>query len=163
MKLMNAPWTATAAHIETALQDGPVDAAPIDWPDDCGAEAVFLGRTRCEDHAQMGPLQHLEYEVYEDMAATVLRDMALDAARRFGCRAVRIVHARGVVKLGDASVVIQVATPHRAESFEACRYLIDRLKHELPVWKRQVWRDGQTFVPGCTAHHETAEEGRDPR
>ena len=154
MKSMDAPQTQATCHVETALQDGPVDAAPLDWPEDCGAEAVFLGRTRCEDHPQMGPLQHLEYEVYEDMAISLLGDMAHEAAHRFGCRAVRIVHARGAVKPGEASVVIQVATPHRAESFEACRYLIDRLKHELPIWKRQVWRDGQTFVPGSAAHHE---------
>jgi molybdopterin synthase catalytic subunit len=96
-------------------------------------------------------LVRLEYEVYEPMATKVLGSMAKDAAKKFGCRAVRMVHARGAVKPGEASVVIQVATPHRGEAFEACRYLIDRLKHDLPVWKREVWRDGETFVDGCCA------------
>jgi molybdopterin synthase catalytic subunit len=112
---------------------------------------VFLGKTRQESHPQFGPLVRLEYEVYGPMAEKLLDQMAKDAAKRFGCLAVRLVHARGPVRPGEASVVIQVATPHRAEAFEACRWLIDRLKHELPIWKREIWRDGQTFVEGCRA------------
>jgi molybdopterin synthase catalytic subunit len=134
-----------------AVHDGPVSVVELDWPGGCGGECVFLGRTRGESHGEFGPLVRLEYEVYEPMATKVLGSMAKDAAKKFGCRAVRLVHARGSVAPGEASVVIQVATPHRGEAFEACRYLIDRLKHDLPVWKREVWRDGETFVDGCCA------------
>lgn len=153
-KVLMVDETATPQPlIIAAVQDGAVSAVTLDWPGACGGECVFLGRTREETHAEFGPLLRLEYEVYGPMAEKVLGDMARDAAEKFGCHAVRIVHARGPVEPGQASVVIQVATPHRGEAFEACRYLIDRLKHELPVWKREIWRDGQTFVEGCCAGH----------
>lgn len=102
----------------------------------------------------------LEYEVYGPMAKKVLGKMAEEAAEKFGCRAVRIVHAQGAVKPGEASVVIQVATPHRGDAFAACNYLIDRVKHDLPVWKREVWRGGETFVEGCCAGHGERLAGR---
>ena len=135
--------------IETGLHDGPVQAEPLSWPQDCGAESVFLGRTRGQTHPTLGALQRLEYEVYEPMARKLLVQMAQEAVQRFGCRAVRIVHAQGPVALGQASIVIQVAAPHRGEAFAACRRLIERIKHELPIWKCEVWMDGRTFVEGC--------------
>lgn len=137
------------AHIEVGLHNGPVPTATLRWPNDCGAESIFLGRTREQTHAEFGPLQRLEYDVYVPMARKLLVAMAEDATVRFGCRAVRIVHARGPVAIGEASIVIQVAAPHRDKSFAACRHLIERIKHELPVWKREIWQDGETFVEGC--------------
>ena len=142
------------AHLEIAVVDGPAAYAPLDWPGDCGAEGCFVGRTRVEEHPDFGALVQLEYEVYEPMAGTMMRRLAEQAVERFGCRAVRMVHSRGVVGPGEASVVIQTATPHRGESFEACRYLIDTLKHELPIWKREIWQRGETFVEGCCAHRD---------
>ncbi len=136
------------------LQAGPVTAAAMDFPAYCGAETVFLGRTRAEQHATFGRLLRLEYEVYEAMAVKCLRQLAQQAAERWGCGAVRVVHAYGIVPPGQASVVIQVATPHRGEGFESCRWLIDRVKHELPIWKREVWERGETFTEGCCVHHE---------
>ncbi len=145
--------TTQQPHIIAAVRDGAVSAVTLDWPGACGGECVFLGRTREQTHREFGQLLRLEYEVYAPMAEKVLGEMARDAAEKFGCHAVRIVHARGPVQPGQASVVIQVATPHRGEAFDACEYLIDRLKRELPVWKREIWRDGQTFVEGCCAGH----------
>jgi molybdopterin synthase catalytic subunit len=89
------------------------------------------------------------------MAEKLLSEMAQEAATRFGCHAICFAHSFGPVQPGAASVVIQVATPHRSESFEACRYLIDRLKHELPIWKHEYWEQGRTIVKGCCAHHES--------
>jgi len=143
----------TKAVIEVRIEQGPVVVEPLDWPGECGAEVVFFGRTRRETHETFGELIRLEYEVYEPMALKLLRAMAEEAAARFDCRAVRVVHARGPVGPGEASVVIQAATAHRGESFEATRYLIDRLKHELPIWKREIWERGETYVEGCCAHH----------
>lgn len=135
-------------HIEVDLQSHPVQIAPLDWPAQCGAEACFLGRTRAETHDRFGQLKQLEYQVYVPMALKLLQSIAEQAAQRFGCHRVRIVHAQGTVSPGDASVVIQVATPHRVQSFEACRFLIDTLKEQLPIWKRQIWEHGETFVEG---------------
>lgn len=145
--------TNQSIDIDTALVNSPVTIAALTWPGDCGAEDIFVGRTRIETHEDFGPLIRLEYEVFEPMAAKLMDTMARDAVAQFGCRAVRIVHAQGAVAPGEASVVIQVATPHRSESFAACRYLIDRLKHELPIWKREIWQRGETYVEGCCAHH----------
>lgn len=140
--------------IDTRMVDGPVDIDPFaPFPGDCGAEGVFLGRTRVEHHPKFGQLKYLEYEAYWPMCESLLHEMAAYAANRFDCHAVRIQHAVGRVDPGEASVAIQVATPHRGESFEAGRYLIDRLKHELPIWKREHWERGITFVEGCCAHH----------
>lgn len=152
--------------IDAGMVPAPVSICAINWPGECGAESVFLGRTRRETHAEFGELLRLEYEAYGPMADTMLRDMADAAATRFGCRAVRVAHATGVVNPGEASVVIQVATPHRGEAFAACRYLIDRIKHELPIWKREVWQHGETFVKGCCAHKDHGnvnEDHSDPK
>lgn len=135
-------------QIEVGIADGPVTTSALAWPVSCGAECVFLGRTRAENDPTHGPLARLEYEVYEPMARKVLLAIAQELCSQFDCRAVRIVHARGNVAPGEASVVIQVATPHRAASFTACRHAIERIKQELPVWKRQVWRDGFSFAEG---------------
>jgi len=134
-----------------------------DWPGDCGAEAIFVGRTRVETHPQFGPLVRLEYEVYGPMALKLMQGMAEEAGQRFGSRAIRVVHAQGPVAPGQASVLIQVATPHRGEVFSACRYLIDRVKHELPIWKREIWEGGQTFVEGCCPSHGRPESPVDDR
>jgi molybdopterin synthase catalytic subunit len=139
---------ANACVIEVGIGEGPVDFVTLDFPASCGGEAVFLGRTRADAHAEFGKLLRLEYEVYKPMAVKLLEGMARDAAGKWGVKVVRVVHASGAVPLGKASVVIQVASPHRREAFEACRYLIDRLKRELPVWKRETWERGETFVAG---------------
>jgi molybdopterin synthase catalytic subunit len=153
---MRAMARREEVQFETGLEAGPVTARELAWPASCGAECVFLGRTRSETHAELGELIQLEYEAYGPMAQRLLAVMARDAAARFGCQAVRLVHAQGVVKLGQASVVIQVAAPHRGEAFDACRYLIDRIKHELPIWKREIWQRGETFVQGCCAHADSS-------
>jgi len=138
----------------TGISEGPVHIVDLDWPGDCGAESVFVGRTRSEEHAQHGPLQRLEYEIYGDMAGKLLEAMAHEAVRQFGCQAVRLIHASGPVEIGQASIVIQTAAAHRAEAFAACRFLIERVKHQLPVWKHEIWERGRTFVEGCCAHND---------
>jgi len=146
---MGVPETFQAVSIEVGVQPGPVREVALEWPDGCGAELVFLGRTRRETHPELGMLQRLEYEAYGPMAEKLLREMAREAAARWDCHAVRMIHATGAVRIGEASIVIQVATPHRSEAYLASKYLIDRVKHELPVWKREVWERGVTFVEGC--------------
>ena len=139
----------TGVSLDISLCDGPIGPIELVWPQDCGAECTFLGRTREESHPVYGPLIRLEYEAYRPMAEKVLAELADKAISRFSCRAVRIAHSQGAVQPGQASVAIQVATAHRAEAFAACRFLIDRLKNELPIWKRQIWAQGESFVDGC--------------
>jgi molybdopterin synthase catalytic subunit len=155
---MSGKETERPARIDTGVVAGPVELTPWDWSalTDCGAEAAFIGRTREETHVQFGRLLRLEYQVYAPMAQKLLRQMTEEAARRWGCRAVRVVHACGLIGVGQASIVIQTAAPHRGAALAACAGLIERVKHELPVWKREVWERGQTFVAGCQAVSESA-------
>ena len=142
----------------TGLHQGPVEIEALPTTAGCGAESCFVGRTRAETHDQHGPLVRLDYEAYAAMVEPMLERLAAETAKRFGAAAVRMVHAVGPVAVGEASVLIQVATPHRAEAFEACRYAIDTLKRELPIWKREVWEGGETFAPGTAV--DTTEAAR---
>lgn len=143
-------------QIDVKILNHPVKASPFTpFPQPAGGECVFLGRTRAETHPDHGELKGLSYEAYQPMAEQVLQKLALEAAERFGCLAVRIHHALGEVPEGEASVLIQVATGHRGDSFDACRFLIDRLKQDAPIWKREVWADGTTWAEGRKAGGET--------
>jgi molybdopterin synthase catalytic subunit len=96
-------------------------------------------------------LQALIYEAYEPMAIRVLTDLADQAAARWGCRLIRVHHAVGEVGIGSASVLVQTMTPHRTEAFESCRFLIDSLKVQTPIWKRERWTSGTTWTVGHPA------------
>jgi len=137
------------AIIDVGIFDRPVAAIPFaPFPQPAGGECIFLGRTRVEKHPEHGDLKRLSYEAYRPMAEQVLRDLARSAAEEFGCLAVRVHHAVGEVAPGEASVLVQVVTGHRAAAFDACRFLIDRLKATAPIWKREVWADGTTWSRG---------------
>lgn len=149
-------WFVMAAKdiiVEILFVDGAVDLSlAVEADEGCGARCVFVGQTRAEVHEKFGGLKHLDYEVFEEMAVRQLGKMAEHAVAEYDCLLVRVLHSKGVVRVGECSVLIEVATGHRGESFEACRYLIEALKHELPIWKREIWEDGETFVKGCCVH-----------
>jgi molybdopterin synthase catalytic subunit len=105
-----------------------------------GGVDVFIGTTR--NHSGGRAVLALEYEAYEPMALKVMERVAGEARRRWAVEKIAIVHRTGRVEVGEASVVIAVSSPHRREAFEACRYLIDRLKSEAPIWKREFFADG---------------------
>ena len=77
-----------------------------------------------------------------------LRDLAQQAVNDFDCLSVRIHHSTGIVPPGQASVIVQVVCAHRDAAFDACRFLIDRLKAQAPIWKREEWADGATWSHG---------------
>jgi molybdopterin synthase catalytic subunit len=107
-----------------------------------GGIAVFLGTTRAEDSASGQPLIALDYESYLEMAIAQMRDLARRAREQWPIARLALLHRTGRVPVGEASVIIAVASPHRAEAFEACEWLIDTLKVEVAVWKKEVWADG---------------------
>lgn len=142
--------STSAPILDVQLVDHPVVAQSFDpFPQPAGAECVFLGRTRIETHDEHGELTRLGYEAYAPMAEKVLRQLAETATTQFGCLAVRVHHAIGDVPPGEASVLVQVVAGHRGAAFDACRFLIDRLKVEAPIWKREVWADGTTWSTGA--------------
>ena len=140
-------------YIDVQIVSQPVLYAALEpFPQPAGAEAVFLGRTRQEQHPEHGRLTTLSYEAYQPMAEQQLRELAVRACREHDLRAVRIHHAIGDIPDGAASVLVQVAAGHRDEAFAACRWLIDTLKETVPIWKREVWADGATWAAGTPAN-----------
>jgi len=137
-----------APLIDSAVQTSPVHPRGFCPPPPGGAEVVFLGRTRRESHPTHGGLQRLHYQVHVDLTATLLRELAEEAAERWDLSAVRVQHATGDVGIGEASVCIEVISDHRGAGFDACRWLIDTVKARVPIWKQEVWEDGTTWVDG---------------
>jgi molybdopterin synthase catalytic subunit len=111
-----------------------------------GGIVVFEGVVR--DNARGKQVQYLEYEAYEEMAREQIRGIIDTAKQRWGVERVAVAHRFGRLDIGEASVVIAVATPHRGEAFEACRYIIDTLKSTVPIWKKEVATNGEAWVEG---------------
>jgi molybdopterin synthase catalytic subunit len=109
---------------------------------DAGGIAVFLGTTRSETQESGRALLALDYEAYAEMAIAQMRDLARLARQRWPVCKLAILHRTGRVRLAEPSVVIAVSTPHRAQAFEACRWIIDSLKKDVAIWKKEVWADG---------------------
>jgi molybdopterin synthase catalytic subunit len=129
------------------LQSTPLDvgaAIKAVGDGDSGGVAVFVGITRRDKNASGRELVALDYEAYREMAVDQMRHLAEESRRRWPIVRIVMVHRMGVVKLGQPSVVVAVSTPHRAEAFEACRFLIDQLKAQTTIWKKELWADGST-------------------
>jgi molybdopterin synthase catalytic subunit len=110
---------------------------------DCGAVVSFVGTVRSSNHGKA--VVRLEYEAYEPMALRVFDHIAATARERWGAR-VAIHHRLGALDPGELSVVIAAAAPHRADAFEACRHAIESLKKDAPIWKREIYPDGSSWV-----------------
>jgi len=111
-----------------------------------GALSIFEGTVR--DNTRGRATTHLIYEAYEQMAVKQMEALAVEAISKFGVRDVRIVHRLGRLEIGETSVVIVVASMHRAPAIDACRWLIDTLKKTVPVWKKEYFRDGSVWADG---------------
>ena len=116
-------------------------ASPAD-----GAVCLFVGVVRNENSGRR--VRHLEYEAYEDMALPLMEQIAAEAGRRWLASEVRIVHRLGRLEIGEPSVAVAVASPHRPEAFAACRFAIDTLKATVPIWKKEVYEDGAIWLEG---------------
>jgi molybdopterin synthase catalytic subunit len=111
-----------------------------------GGIVVFEGVVR--DNARGKQVRYLEYDVYEEMAEQQIRTIITEAQQRWGIERVAVAHRFGRLEIGEASVIIVVASPHRAEAFDACRYIIDTLKSTVPIWKKEVATNGEEWVEG---------------
>jgi molybdopterin synthase catalytic subunit len=123
----------------------PIDLAALQavTPAD-GALCLFVGVVR--DHNGGRRVLRLEYEAYEEMALLLMEKIAAEARERWRITEVRIVHRLGRLEVGEASVAVAVASPHRREAFEACRYAIDTLKAGVPIWKKEFYADGEVWL-----------------
>lgn len=112
--------------------------------EDCGALAVFIGTVR--NHSRGKEVQRLEYEAYPGMAEKMIGQIVAEAGEKWDVRKVAVSHRTGRLEIGEIAVVIAVATPHRQDAFAACQYIIDRLKTVVPIWKKEVATDGETWI-----------------
>ena len=112
--------------------------------DSNGAGLTFLGITR--DIFMGKKVISLEYEAYEQMATKKLREIALELQERWSIPDVAFYHRIGRVDVGEVSLVVALGSPHREEAFAACKYAVDRLKEIVPIWKKEVYEDGEGWV-----------------
>jgi molybdopterin synthase catalytic subunit len=107
-----------------------------------GGVCVFLGTVR--DHSERGGVTGLTYEAWEDLAVRRLEELGEELFAAWPLRRVAVLHRYGELALGDVSVAIAVAAEHRAEAFEACRHAIERLKADVPIWKKEHLVTGES-------------------
>jgi MoaE-MoaD fusion protein len=133
----------------TWLAREPIDSARLvaaaRHPED-GAVVVFDGIVR--NHTRGRRTLYLDYEAYEEMAAKQMAELASEACARFSVRHVTIVHRLGRLQIGETSVLIVVASAHRSHAYEASRWLIDTLKQQVPIWKKETFVDGAVWAAG---------------
>jgi molybdopterin synthase catalytic subunit len=114
-----------------------------------GAALLFVGVVR--DHNDGRPVGHLHYDAYAGMAEQVLEEIVAEAESMWSVGAIAVTHRIGRLEVGEASVAIAVASPHRAEAYEASRYVIEELKKRAPIWKREGYLDGDSeWLGGAT-------------
>ena len=118
-----------------------------------GGTALFVGTTR--DHSDGKKVLALEYEAYVPMALKLMHRIVSDVKAKWEVHKISMVHRTGRLEVGEASVAIAVSTSHRAEAFEACRYAIDTLKTEVPIWKKEFFENGEVWVGREESHSLT--------
>ena len=109
-----------------------------------GALCLFVGVVRNENAGR--PVVCLEYEAYDEMALKEMEAIAAETRRRWPVTTVCLVHRLGRLEIGEASVAVAVASPHRDEAFLACRFAIDTLKKTVPIWKKEFYSDGAVWI-----------------
>jgi molybdopterin synthase catalytic subunit len=114
-----------------------------------GAVVTFLGTTRIFSEGKR--VVKLEYEAYEEMALKKLEEIRQEMRAEFGVEDIAIAHRIGPVDIGQISLVVAVASPHRKEAFHACHKVVDRVKEIVPIWKKEVFEDGSRWV-ACEDH-----------
>ncbi len=128
--------------VETPIDIGQVLASVKDPA--AGGIDLFIGTTRNNSRGRQ--VLYLEYETYQTMALKLMYRIADEAEKRWDLKKISVVHRIGRVDIGEASVVIATSAAHRKEAFEACRYAIDALKKDVPIWKKEHFEDGEIWV-----------------
>lgn len=155
-------FVQTTEHAALVRQpiDGAAIAVAIKEPAD-GAVVVFDGIVRNQTRGRR--TLYLDYTSYEPMALQHMEQLAQQALTSYAVRAVWLVHRLGRLQIGDTSVFIAVASAHRAAAFDACHWLIDRLKKTVPIWKKEyfedgaVWADGEPFPPEISLARQSSD------
>ncbi len=147
------------------LTDRPLDAAALlaeVASPGCGATALFLGTVRAS--SEDGAIVGIEYSAYPEMADAEFGRIVTEARGRWPLARIALRHRTGYILLGEASIAIAVAAPHRAEAYDCSRYLIEETKRRVPIWKKERYADGavrwvephDTGTPSATSHQPLA-------
>jgi molybdopterin synthase catalytic subunit len=132
------------ASVLTRVQASPLsldEAAAAVADPAAGAVCIFAGAVR--DHSEAGDVTGLTYEAWDELAERRLRELADELRDRWSIRRVAILHRVGTLEVGETSVIVAVSAPHRADAFEACRHGIERLKEDVPIWKKEGLVSGE--------------------
>ncbi len=111
---------------------------------EAGAVDIFIGTVRSKTAHKK--VVRLEYEAYDKMAVKQMQEIVNEACRRWEILKYAVVHRHGILEIGEVAVVVAIATPHRQAAFAACQYIIDTLKESVPIWKKEVYEDGEIWV-----------------
>ena len=137
-----------------AITDRPLELDPliqlVSRAGGHGAIATFVGVVR--DNNLNRRVTHLEYEAYEPMALKALDQICREADREWPGTRLAVHHRHGRLVIGEASIVIAAASAHRANAFAACRYVIERVKQIVPIWKHEFFEGGEVWIEGATAN-----------
>ena len=140
------------------LTQNPLDPEKITSQvrrDSNGAVVTFLGTTR--NNFEGKQVLSLEYEAYDDMALKKLGTVSEELQAQFDLEDIAIAHRIGTVPIGEISLVVAIASPHRKEAFQACQAAVDRIKEIVPIWKKEVFQDGSRWV-ACEDHEFDSSE-----
>ncbi|MDH3977697.1 MAG: molybdenum cofactor biosynthesis protein MoaE [Gammaproteobacteria bacterium] len=124
-----------------------------------GAYVAFEGWVR--NHNEGHDVLRLEYEAYEGLGVKEGERIIAEAEARFGIQSIYCVHRLGELGIADMAVLVGVSTPHRAEAFEACRFIIDEVKHRVPIWKKEYYSNGDSGWVNCERCSASAEHQHD--
>ncbi len=125
--------------------------------DECGAVALFYGVVRNENMGRN--VQYLEYDVYPEMAIKKMNEVAEEVRAKYPITGIGVLHRVGRLEIGETSLLVAVSSAHRVAAFEACHFAVDRIKQIVPIWKKEVWEDGEEWIEGHVPGSERAEAG----
>jgi molybdopterin synthase catalytic subunit len=135
-----------SAHVTAERLDVGAAIAAVTDPT-CGAVAVFVGTVRESPAGEgSGPVTRLDYDAHPTLAGEKINSIASSAATRWDLAKVVAIHRSGECELGEPTVVVACSAPHRADALEACRWIIDEIKEGVPIWKREVYTDGSSWI-----------------
>ncbi len=135
-----------SAHVTTEPLDIGAAITAAGDPS-CGAVAVFIGTVRDSPAGDgSGPVTRLDYDAHPTLANEKIDAIASTAATKWDLATVIAIHRSGPCELGEPTVVVACSAPHRADALDACRWIIDEIKDGVPIWKREVYNDGSSWI-----------------
>lgn len=147
------------ARIQTSAFTQDIFDGIQNFPE-CGGIGVFIGTVR--NHHEGKAVQALKYTAYAPVAEKMIRQIEQDIQHKYAVSYVRVIHRIGALDIGETAIIAIAYAAHRREAFQACEEAVERVKHEVPVWKEEFYTDGTSqYVEGCCIRKDTDQDHRD--